>query len=156
MLNVIKQIKKELSLIVHLGDCVSDFKEITKHIYDIPCISIKGNNDFFDVDEEDEFTYNFNGVKCFFTHGHRYGVKTGINGIMVRSVQLNAKLVAFGHTHSATKEQHANTLFINPGSIGGLSTGLPTFAVIKIENNSIIFANIYEYNPVTNDITLRE
>ena len=156
MLNVIKCVKKEISLIVHLGDCISEFKEITKHIYDIPWISIKGNNDFFDIDEQDECVYNFDGVKCFFTHGHRYGVKSGLDRITARSIEINAKLVAFGHTHLPIIRKLSNALYINPGTIGSNSTSLPTFAIVNIENSEIISANLYEYNPTTNSIRFRE
>lgn len=156
MINVIKQTKKELSLIVHLGDCVSDFKEITKHIYDIPCISLKGNNDIFYVDEQEECIYNFDGVKCLFTHGHRYGVKAGLNRIIGRSIETDTNLVAFGHTHSPMKKHIANTLFINPGTIGGFSMSLPTFATINIANGKILSADIYEYNPITNSIEIKD
>ena len=156
MKNVIERFKNEISLIVHLGDYVSDFKEITKHIYEIPCISVKGNNDFFEPNEQEEYIYNLNGINCLFTHGHRYGVKTGLNRLAEHAFQSKAKIVAFGHTHEPLVKQIFDTLYINPGTIGGYSSGLPTFATVNVEKGNLVSAVVYEYNSTKNEIVVRE
>lgn len=150
MVSVIEACKYDTSLIVHLGDMSSDFKRIVSMYPDIPNVFIKGNNDFFDVDTDQEFIGEFAGVKCLFTHGHQYSVKSGIMGISVRARALRSELVLFGHTHMPYKEKRGNTLFFNPGSIG--QRGTPTFGIIHIDNCTILSADVLSFDPISKTI----
>lgn len=150
MQNVISACRKDTDLIVHLGDLCSDFKRICSLFPDIPNVSVKGNNDFFEVGVDSEYICNFSGVNCLFTHGHQYAVKSGIGGILVRARALKSDLVLFGHTHTPFKEKRGQTLFFNPGSIGcGREY---TFGVIQLGNSSILSADVLKYDAFTKEI----
>lgn len=144
--NIIDICKSDTSLVVHLGDLTSDFKKIKNRFPDIPGISVKGNNDFFDLEVESEYVGILEGIKCLFTHGHQYSVKSGISGIAVRARALKAELVLFGHTHMPYKEKRGNTLFFNPGSVG--VGGLYTFGIIHINRSVIQSADVLYYDPI--------
>lgn len=152
MSEVVNKCKIDASLIVHLGDMTSDSRQLKEAFPDLPLIYVKGNNDYFDVEAENECTYVFDGIKCFFTHGHQYGVKAGINGISVRARALKADVVFFGHTHIPTIIKHNGTLFVNPGSIGQKSSGTPTFAIVQLSGGSVASADILTYDPITKTI----
>lgn len=150
MQNVISACCKDTDLIVHLGDHSSDFKQIIKLFPDIPFVSVKGNNDFFEEGVDSEYICNFSGVNCLFTHGHQYSVKSGIAGISVRARALKSDLVLFGHTHTPFKEKKGQALFFNPGSIG--CGGVNTFGVLHLGNSSVLSAEVMKYDPVTKEI----
>lgn len=150
MQNVISACRKDTDLIVHLGDLCSDFKQVVSAFPDIPHVSVKGNNDFFEVGIDSEYIGVFSGVNCLFTHGHQYAVKSGIMGISVRARALRSELVLFGHTHSPYKEKRGQTLFFNPGSIGcGIEY---TFGVIQLGNSTVLSADILKYDPAAKEI----
>ncbi|MBE6700987.1 MAG: metallophosphoesterase [Ruminococcaceae bacterium] len=151
MTSIINHYKGEISLIVHLGDMYSDFEKIKIAFPNVPTVAVKGNNDFFEVVPESEVFSTFAGVKCFFTHGHRYNVKGGLAGISVRARALNADLVLFGHTHLPLKETRGKTLFINPGTVG-TNYGKATFALIELDNSSVVFADIMSFDTTDNSI----
>ncbi len=150
MKDIITACKDDTSLIVHLGDMCSDYKKIKSLFPDIPSVGVKGNNDFFEVDIESEYIYDLEGVKCLFTHGHQYAVKSGIAGISARARALKADLVVFGHTHRPFKETHGQTLFFNPGTVGQGSQ--VTFGILHIEKFSIVSSEILRYDPFTKEL----
>ena len=144
--DIIDLCKEDTSLIVHLGDMTSDFKKVKNKFPDIPSISVKGNNDFFDLDTDTEYVGILEGVKCLFTHGHQYSVKSGVAGILACARALNADLVLFGHTHMPYKEKRGNTLLFNPGSVG--QGGVYTFGILHMSNSFIQSADILYYEPI--------
>ncbi len=148
--SVVEACKQDTSLIVHLGDMCSDCRKITELFPDIPSVCVKGNNDFFEVGIENEYIAEFEGIRCFFTHGHQYGVKGGIGGISVRARALKSDLVLFGHTHTPYKELRGKTLFFNPGSAGDVREA--TFGIIQLSNSAILSADILTHNSQTNKI----
>lgn len=150
MIDIINVCKEDTSLIVHLGDMCSDFKKIKSVFPDIPSVFVKGNNDFFEIDVDNEFIGLLEGVKCLFTHGHQYGVKNGVSGISARARAIKAELVLFGHTHIPYKEKRGNTLYFNPGSIGVGREN--TFGIIHLGNLAIQSAELLKFDPVTKQI----
>lgn len=150
MESVINSCKTEDTFLVHLGDKVSDFRRIVERYPDLPNVFVKGNNDFLEIDAKSEYVGFIGGVKCLVTHGHQYGIKSSMNGIFVRARGLSSELVLFGHTHVPFKQNHGNTLFFNPGTIGQGST--LTFGIIELDNGAILSAEILKYNQVTREI----
>lgn len=150
MQSVMSTCGNDTDIIVHLGDMSSDFRHVASQFPDIPYVQVKGNNDFFEVDVDSEYTGIFSGVKCFFTHGHNYSVKSGIGGIALRARALKADLVLFGHTHTPFKEKHGHTLYFNPGSIGCGSEY--TFGIIHVSDSLILSADVLKFDPITKDI----
>ena len=147
MTEVISLCKSDTSLIVHLGDMVSDFRIVQNRFPDIPTISIKGNNDIFEVGSDNEALYNFESLRFFFTHGHKYNVKYGLDTLMYRAEELKCDVVLFGHTHVPFLKKIKNTLFVNPGSISR-----STFAILNIKNGTILSSDICTYSKITKSI----
>ena len=62
----------------------------------------------------------FGGVLFFYTHGHHYGVKSGVYQIMEAGEERLADVVLYGHTHRQQIDEGGEgcpTAF-NPGSLG--------------------------------------
>ena len=56
------------------------------------------------------------GVSIFVTHGHRYGVKSGLDTLASAAAAKGAQVACFGHTHKPFCEYRDGVLLINPGT----------------------------------------
>lgn len=103
----------EIELLIHLGDCIEDVKNIKdKYAFDV--VYVAGNND--NTLEDTEKIIKISGKKILLTHGHKYNVYFGLERLYFRALEKEADLVLYGHTHVQNIEWINNILFINPGS----------------------------------------
>ncbi len=100
-----------------LGDGISQAKDVfALYSQKIICKAVAGNCDF-GSDYPDFDTIAVEGVKIYFTHGHKYYVKLGFSRLIFEAQGLGAKLVLFGHTHEQYYEYNDGLHVLNPGSI---------------------------------------
>ena len=139
-------------VILFCGDGLRDLAFLT-----LPCplYAVRGNCDHFLASAMENtgemLTITLDGMKILLTHGHRFGVKSGLGSLILRAVQENADAVVFGHTHEPLEltllpENASSRLGIslnkplhlfNPGSLGyaphsfgrlTLKNGVPLFS----------------------------
>ena len=125
-----RQIKKP-DAIIFLGDGLRDI--VSADIGDIPVISVAGNCDagsvFFDSNTPTEQNIVMGDKRIFFTHGHKYGVKSTLSPILSEGVKRGADIILFGHTHMPFERMllpendygiktDKAVYIMNPGSIG--------------------------------------
>ncbi|MCL1806904.1 MAG: metallophosphoesterase [Oscillospiraceae bacterium] len=126
--------------VFHLGDHIQDSFALRARIPDdVPLYCVRGNCDYAG---EDENLITILGKKIFYTHGHVYRVKTGLDEIARRGKEVCADLVLFGHTHMPYIGKSGKTLLMNPGSCGGRrwTGGAPsrkTYGVVTIDEKGI-------------------
>ncbi len=124
--------KKEIDKFIHLGDFSMDIKDLNEFL-DIKWVSVRGNCDVWDKITKEEKIIKINNKKIFLTHGHKYGVKRGLNTIYYRAKELGVDAAFFGHSHIPVSEILDDILFFNPGSIsmprGGSS---PSFGIVEV------------------------
>ncbi len=94
------------------------------------------------------------GHTVFFTHGHRFFVKSGYGALLAEAAKRGADIVLFGHTH----KPHAETLpagtqigdtvlerpmyLFNPGSIGYNTDGNgASFGVLTIRDGAVLLSH---------------
>ncbi len=53
-----------------------------------------------------------------YTHGDAYGVKSGLEKLLLAGSERGARLVLFGHTHERHAEKVGDIYLFNPGSLG--------------------------------------
>ena len=106
---------KDADILIHLGDNVED-AEYYEMNFKGEVYAVKGNCDYSNKYPAERII-EIEGKKIFFTHGHLYGVKSGINNIYYRGRELEADVVLFGHTHTAGIERTDTLTLMNPGSI---------------------------------------
>ncbi|MGM9522353.1 MAG: metallophosphoesterase [Oscillospiraceae bacterium] len=124
--------------IFHLGDLESDAIELGRRYYNMPICSVPGNCDLMPFGER-RLIFDMCGKKFFVTHGHAYGVKTGLNSLINTAMTAGADIVMFGHTHVPYEGRFGDMLVINPGSVG---TGSRTYGVLTIENGEVKYENL--------------
>ncbi|SKA79748.1 hypothetical protein SAMN05428976_1043 [Clostridium sp. USBA 49] len=134
-LKKLKNIVKNIDIIIHLGDNVDDVN-ILKDGFNGKIINVRGNCDFV-TSVPVEILEEIEGKKIFITHGHKYNVKYGLTNLKYRAEELEADIVLFGHTHESLVEYEKGIWFINPGSASLPRDFCKSIAILTIENNKI-------------------
>ena len=124
----------ESDYIVHLGDMASDAKEIFCE-YPEKTYVIAGNNDFWGG--ESEVVFDMEGRRVFACHGHRYGVKSGLEKIKEAAKERDCDIVLYGHTHEAETHEEDGILFINPGCMTRYS-GQKTYCYLVVNGKKAV------------------
>ena len=124
---------------IYCGDGTEKAEDISFLYSDIRFYFVKGNCDFGDYPIEKEV--KLSGKTVFFTHGHKYSVKSGTARIIEEGKRRVADIVLFGHTHQPLNKYIEEMYLVNPGS-GGMSLH-PTYAFIEIIGKDIV-TNIVE------------
>ena len=119
--------------VLHAGDVHADITKLQQTFPDLKIYGVSGNNDFHAILPTEQ-VLEFDGVKLFLTHGHRYKVKYTYEDITSAAIARGASVAVFGHTHQSCDRTENGVLLLNPGSAGGI---WPTYAVIEIENGEI-------------------
>ena len=107
-------------------------------------VFVRGNCDFYS-NEPLYAVIDVDGYKMLLSHGHAYGVKSGLDGYAAFARSLHADAALFGHTHRAfetcfTDGEKPLYLF-NPGSISSSSYGCASFGVITVTPSGIVFSH---------------
>jgi len=103
-------------LIIHLGDYTWDIQELSERVPEIEYRAVTGNGDY-DPGLKSELLLNFFGVNILATHGHKYGVKNGLQRLTERAAELKADLILFGHTHQSMSLKAGKIWLLNPGQM---------------------------------------
>lgn len=104
----------DVDMFIHAGDNYQDALMIEEELH-VPVISVKGNCDYGDWPQEEEFYLE--GKKFFLTHGHKYGVKYNLQRLYFRAKEVEANCCIFGHSHVASIDIIDSIVFLNPGSL---------------------------------------
>ena len=137
------QIEKALELaegfdaLFHLGDGLRDLPAC---VYEAgkPVFLVKGNGDFT-FGEPEEIVTILGGARVFATHGHRYGVKMGLERLDSAAVRHRAELVLYGHTHIPKYELRNGVFTLCPGSCSHYA---PCCAIVTVGNGPVTAAMV--------------
>ena len=125
-----RQIKKP-DAVIFLGDGLRDM--MGAETGDVPVHSVAGNCDeatpFFFLNPYTEQNLIIGDKRIFFTHGHKYGVKSTLSPLLSEGVKRGADIILFGHTHIPYEyvlrpdndygiKTDRDVYVMNPGSIG--------------------------------------
>ena len=120
--------------IVFLGDGLRDAERLGREFPQIPLLLLRGNCDWNAVDLQESALFSLSGVRIFAAHGHRHGVKSGLEGFANSVHCSGAVLGLYGHTHiPRITETHGLTL-MNPGSVG--SQDSPSYGLVWLEDGA--------------------
>ena len=126
--------------IMHLGDHVSDAEELSYALDLIDFYMVRGNCDFGAQAPETILT-ELGGVRLFLTHGHLFGVKSGMSRLKLEADRVGANIALFGHTHRALSETMQGLYVVNPGTAG--VGAMCTYACIETRDGAIRSAGIH-------------
>ncbi|MBO4692865.1 MAG: metallophosphoesterase [Clostridia bacterium] len=127
----------EADEVFFLGDVVSDIYDIMPRFPNKNFHIVRGNCDYFsDSPLFDIVEYKYATV--YFTHGHKFSVKSGTNGILEAAKGVGANIVFYGHTHIPSIEYKDGIYLINSGSPAMPRNGSPCYAVVDINESGIL------------------
>lgn len=103
--------------VVFLGDVHSDCNVLSRYFPTLAICEVCGNNDW-NCDVQSETAVSFGGVRFFITHGHKYGVRSGLLSMAAAAKRNNCSVALYGHTHVQAEDTVSDILCLNPGSVG--------------------------------------
>ena len=131
-----------------LGDGVMDLNRANLP-KELSVYAVRGNCDYpFEGCPPTECLTALSGHTLFLTHGHLFGAKSGISGLLSAGIDRGADLILFGHTHRPLEEYipAGETIFgttlqkpirlFNPGS---LKNG--DFGLLTLEKENVLFSH---------------
>lgn len=121
--------------ILHLGDGFRDALALKNEFPQTTFRAVRGNCDMGSVFPENEVFYA-GPLRVFMTHGHRYGVKHGLEALEAASRRSGADVVLYGHTHKSGHIRRSGLHMINPGTAG--SFGGRSFALLEISDGGAV------------------
>lgn len=140
---IFQQPKAELFL--YLGDGEWDLDGVKPDFPGRDFRAVSGNCDFASaLPAEDEILAC--GKRIFYTHGHKYGVKSGTTRIIEEAVRREADILLFGHTHEAFTAYENGLYIMNPGSLGHPADGRPTYGIIDLTKAGIVTSVVELYD----------
>ena len=102
--------------VIHLGDMMSDAKEVAGHYPKLPFCLVPGNCDGWGVATPVKKEIKLGGKSILLSHGHRWGVKSGYDRAIDDARAVGADVLLFGHTHVPLCRQLEDGLWMmNPG-----------------------------------------
>lgn len=104
-----------MDYMIHLGDVEGD-EEYIREIAQCPVYIVAGNNDFFSREPREQMI-QLGNYHILLTHGHRYGVYSGLEVLKKKGLELGAHIAMYGHTHMPRIDLDGEIWTINPGSI---------------------------------------
>ena len=129
------RLHREADAVFFLGDGESDIKRVGG-MFAAQIVAVRGNNDFrayYDNDVIEEI----GGVRFFLTHGHRYGVRMGLDTLLSCAKENNCAFALFGHTHEAVIKDCGGITLLNPGSLGYPYNAPPSYGIIEGDKDSL-------------------
>jgi putative phosphoesterase len=153
VMNMLIAVKEtEPDAVVHLGDNISDAVELQQNIPDTAVYMGAGNCDPRSLGQEEMFI-TIENIKMLMTHGHKYGVKTGLSRLLDRAINLGADIVLFGHTHIATWRQELDVTLVNPGQMKfNTESQRASYCILNVNDGvfecEIVYLPIRKYDDV--------
>ena len=105
----------ENDYVIHLGDGAGDMRGVRSQ-YPEKIYTVGGNCDFLSV-LPSEGELEIEGVKIFYCHGHKYGVKSERLTLALEAKRRGCDIALYGHTHIAMIDELEGVTLINPGSL---------------------------------------
>ena len=111
--------------VIHLGDHFEDGQILALENPHVRFHQVPGNCDRYAMlpGSPDILCYPIGGVLFYMTHGHKHGVKSGTQRLVLSAKEKAAGVVLYGHTHVPDCRQEADGMWVlNPGSCEGEGT----------------------------------
>ena len=119
--------------IIHLGDHISDARKLKALFHDTTFHVVTGNCDY-PAGGENELFLTLDNVNILVTHGHKYGVKSGIASLIERARGLGANVALYGHTHHASLRFEYGIWFLCPGQMQHIIKHHPaSYGVVSVD-----------------------
>ncbi|MCD8343387.1 MAG: metallophosphatase family protein [Oscillospiraceae bacterium] len=117
-------------LIIHLGDLRRDASVLDAEFPTTALLAVPGNCDLPNR-EPDTLCLDLEGVRIFLAHGHRHGVKMGLDAFLNSVYCSGSALGLYGHTHAARITETNGLTAFNPGACGAVN---PSYGIVMLQD----------------------
>lgn len=140
--------RKDVDLILHLGDLSSDAKKIESQL-GVSVLSVKGNMDgCYSREGYQILETSFGNI--FIAHGHMENVKQSPHNLIYKAESLGCKAAFYGHTHVPVFEQLGGIYLLNPGSLTlPLGGRKGSYALVNVTEDKLKASIVYLTPKVT-------
>ena len=114
----------EAAVLIFLGDGEADLDALRRAVPNLKRIAVSGNCDSRYTDLPETELMTFAGTRVMMTHGHRFSVKSGLDGLLAAAKKCRADIALFGHTHTPYSGYEGGVRLFNPGSVREGSYGV--------------------------------
>lgn len=143
---IIDKNKNDCNMLIHLGDGENEFEKCRALYPDLGMVYVAGNCDYGNH-EDSHIVITPCGVKIFCCHGHRYGVRQGVELLAGTARKNGCSAALYGHTHLFRSEFVSGVLVMNPGSPTEPRGGnKPTYGILTVEGDGVLKPEIIELN----------
>lgn len=115
-------------VVIHLGDGEAECERARASFPEKMFLQVRGNCDWGSTLPVTG-TYEVDGVKIFYTHGHAYGVKSGLYNAVCAAREQGARVLLYGHTHKALTDYDDGLYIMNPGALSGWQASYGTLDI---------------------------
>lgn len=141
---IIDENKNKCDMVIHLGDGEREFETVRAMYPELGMVYVAGNCDYGSY-EDSHIVMTPCGVKIFCCHGHRYGVRQGLELLAETAKNNGCSVALYGHTHLFRSEFVSGVLVMNPGSPTEPRGGnKPTYGILTIEGDGVLKPEIIE------------
>ena len=140
MREILSRNRADTDLVIHLGDHLKDLQALMLDFPLIASLGVLGNCDFASMHPGFRFEGTFTAEKrrIFYTHGHKYSVKSGLEYIVSNAKFNGADIVLYGHTHVSLIKEVNGVIVINPGSLAlPRDDKRPSYAILVIKEDKL-------------------
>lgn len=134
---IIEKHSEDADCFIHLGDGEREVDEVRSIYPQLAIHFVRGNCDFGSVEPASR-VLDIGGKRIFYTHGHEYGVKFGLDTLKQTARRNGAQIVLFGHTHTAFTEYDDGLYLMNPGSAVHPRNGRAGYGMVDITDAGIV------------------
>ncbi len=128
---VLSSVKPDLML--HLGDS-ENYEEWIADRANCPVVFVRGNCDFGNA-LANEAIVELGNHRALLCHGHRHGVRYGLEELGRAAKAYGCDAAMFGHTHEPEVTEEDGVIIYNPGSLSQPRQfgNKPSFIVLDID-----------------------
>ncbi len=129
--------ESDINEIFFLGDMAADMEDFC-YMYPQKRFHILSGNCDMMSSYQSAGIEKYGEISLFYTHGHIYRVKSGIDYLVSAARERGCRIALYGHTHIPKIDIIGDMFVINPGSVGSPRASRPTYAVIELEGTKIL------------------
>lgn len=134
LLERVLQFNPDADYLISLGDSELPLSYLNSK----KIIMVKGNYPF-DGGIHYEQVLRIEEFKIFITHGHKYGVRSGVDKLEEEAMINDYDICMFGHTHVPLLKVIDEVYYINPGSVSRSRFRIPeSYIVLELERGKEI------------------
>ena len=134
---LVEKHRETTDVFIHLGDGAEELQQVITLYPECKWLSVRGNSDF-GISATLAGCYSSGIAKIFYTHGHMYNVKFGLEDLLAAAAEIEANVVLFGHTHIPLTEYRNGVYIMNPGSLGLPLGSKGTYGVLDVTEKEIV------------------